>query len=503
MGDIATIAICAAVIVGFICLAVIVARITDRNNPREMTLKGWGKELVLASPARPEVAVPAAMDGPPTTKSIAISSPGVMAENDPEPDSRLNTFWTAGNIKDLEAAWAVFRAGDLYSDGVEFWTTFYYARRMILGDGNGSGELLKLSNANPNWVWPLIELAKSAASQADWAQADRLYEQALARDHEVTPLIYARLIDVAMRRGGYEVAFKRMTDLLAQASAEHKGAVILAMVSAAEGDQFELSRQLLRELAVRYAPTQAARFDMAYAYADKSDTSVIGFRHYARMAGDVLAAPNVGNNLAVLYGQLAHQRLSFSEYESSIAQGNSLSVCNLAHELINAGFLERAEMLLAEHDQYTGHEENRAKVEAKLIAEKKLLDDDRDLVREETTPAFNVFQQFVNDVEQSWLAVGVPTSGRYGDGDGFSVEIDPVGASISLPIGASTYKGTLHLRGPVFEGSVSWSGATILAGAVTRRCILTALSDHRVRLLVLPAGLSTDCPIVLTGRLET
>lgn len=501
MSEIVTIAICAAVIVAAICLTIVVLRVTDRQNPRAFTLKGWGKEMVIAPPnEKVEVAI-VNTDAEPATRALALVSPD-EPEGDAPQESQASALWTTSDLKELQTAWEAFRNEDLFSSNIEFWTTFYYGRRFSLGDGAAPNELQRLSEANQSWVWPLIELAKIAVSQADWNRADQLYEQALARDHDNTPLVYTRMIDVAMRRGGYDAAYQRTIDLLKVAPLKHKGAVVLAMVTAAEGDQYELSRQLMREIAARYSPTQATRFDMAYAYAEKPDTSVIAFRHYAKMAMDGLSAVNVGNNLAVLYGKLGHPRLSIDGYEMSASAGNALSVCNLAHELIDAGFIGRAEQLLGGHASYDGHEENRATVDAKLILAKKTLIENKDAVREDTVPAFNAYQEFVNEVEQSWLTLAPLKAGRYTDGDDFSADISESVAAVSLPIDGASYTGRLVLRGPIYEGTVSLPGATILGG-VTRRCVLTAIPGHRVKILVLHFGISTAVPMTRIASLQS
>lgn len=501
MVEIAKIVMWVAIVLVALFALIALFRLTGKSD-REITWEGLGSKLRLkkALPS-PAAAIALPSDTAATGTDLAGNSPPLT---NTEADVFVS-FWTASSVSELEVAWQGFRAADTYDGKDEFWTSQYVSKKKVLGVEGAFDELKTLSETNPNWVWPLIILSDDALASADWEAAERWLNIARDRKSEDAGIVLGRLVTLEYRARGLDSAIAVGLKLGERASAEDRRAIFETIATEMKGAKDGLSEQVLREFALREGIAKShSQFALAHSYGETTDTSLMALRHYAKLSENPRADVNVDNNMAILYEQFGKRSLSISFYERSIANGNALAACNLALELLENGYLARAEQIMEQFTNFTGIEGRKAAVDAKLAEVRRSMEADRAEVRALTLKPFQQWQEFIIAAKSRVESGEVPVSNgnfRSEDGD-FSAVIVNNSATITCRVRGQEFSGIGMRRGPFWEMMLVMPGQTLLGGA-HRRAILAEVGVDQIACVALPEyGDATDIIIKHAQRLD-
>lgn len=472
MADAATIMICLAVITVAVSLVLVVHRVTDPKSPRTIAAEGFGAKLSVLAPAEQLVST-APEDETPTEETRRPE----LRDAIPEDVNRAPeiAFWTAENARDEEARWVLFQADAAFSQNAEFWTTYHYEKRVQLGVENAVEALEELAIREASWVWPYVALADRASSQSDFGKAEAFLREARRRGGEHQDLVIGRLIAARLDGADFESAVDLARELSVGASSVDRAMIFNALSEAKFADN-SLIQQAFREMSLRARPNNSRRFDVAYAYADSDDTAALSLRHYADLIAENYNLKATENNIGVEYAKLGEGGLTIRQYELAMQHGNALGACNLAHELVKSGFIDRARAVLDEFKDFSGYEENKASAEQKIASAIRVLDSARTKTRDETLSLYGKFQALFTNAEQAWNSgVKKLVEGKVFTDGGATAENVKGGIRVTLSSGEKKLSGLLEVRGPFAEGWITEEGASILSAS--RRRVLLGLTE--------------------------
>jgi hypothetical protein len=172
-------------------------------------------------------------------------------------------------------------------------------------------------------------------------------------------------------------------------------------------------------------------------------------------------------------------------------KGSALAACNLASQLVSAGFVKRAEMVLSSFSDYSGFESNKASTDGELAQAKKNLEDRKKSIRSKTTTNFDAFQTALSELE-AWFYSDEkrPESLRYHNTDPeLDLIVDQNFASASFSLEGVRFEGKLARNGIVYEGLIGQVGSTILS-SVHRRMLLLPAPGHDISAVIFPPSSS-------------
>jgi len=172
-------------------------------------------------------------------------------------------------------------------------------------------------------------------------------------------------------------------------------------------DEYFLS---LSEAYLELCPNEHdVRFSTAFKYYDIGESD-LSLYHYKKLSKH---RPNetVFNNLGVAYSNLGLPAKSVKAYRNSSDQGGTLAMSNLAHKLINEGFLNEAETICNEATQIKDFDKNigGAISQIKGVQEEEKLKEK--VILEKIEPKRDFYSNFgkacleeqINDLKGSWI----------------------------------------------------------------------------------------------------
>ncbi|HHT9146337.1 MAG: hypothetical protein Q7J76_08830 [Candidatus Brocadiaceae bacterium] len=230
--------------------------------------------------------------------------------------------------------------------------SLYYAIRHNFKAADELENLLKLSQDNPEYSQPHYWRGVLLENYHDYEKAYDEFSQAAIKSKDdidktanlckaSTALIKAKKYTQAR-----EIILKRFQEINKNSTREHVELLkTLAKIELAEGKTDRYFS--FCENALKLNPSDAdLRFELASTYS-KYDKHSSSLHHYKILSENV---PNSAkwNNLGVVYSNLELGGKAVAAYLKSKEAGGTTSVGNLAHRLIDAGFLNEARSTLQE-----------------------------------------------------------------------------------------------------------------------------------------------------------
>lgn len=230
--------------------------------------------------------------------------------------------------------------------------SLYYAIRHNFKAADELENLLKLSQDNPEYPQPHYWRGVLLENYHDYEKAYDEFSQAAIKSKDdinktanlckaSTALIKAKKYTQAR-----EIILKRFQEINKNSTREHVELLkTLAKIELAEGKTDRYFS--FCENALKLNPSDAdLRFELANTYS-KYDKHSSSLHHYKILSENV---PNSAkwNNLGVVYSNLELGGKAVAAYLKSKEAGGTTSVGNLAHRLIEAGFLNEARSTLQE-----------------------------------------------------------------------------------------------------------------------------------------------------------
>jgi len=230
--------------------------------------------------------------------------------------------------------------------------SLYYAIRHNFKAADELENLLKLSQDNPEYSQPHYWRGVLLENYHDYDKAYNEFSQAAIKskdDFDKTANLCkasTALIKAKKYTQAREIILKRFQEINKNSTREHVELLkTLAKTELAEGKTDRYFS--FCENALKLNPSDAdLRFELASTYS-KYDKHSSSLHHYKILSETVPNSAN-WNNLGVEYSNLELGGKTVAAYLKSKETGGTTSVGNLAHRLINAGFLNEARSILQE-----------------------------------------------------------------------------------------------------------------------------------------------------------
>lgn len=408
---------------------------------------------------------------------------------DPESENNKFEFVFTKSSSDLQELFDEFKNTDEYKKDRETWDTFLVQRRRDLGLGGGNEELRKLADENLTWTKPLLRLARRVSELGDFSAATEIYKEAESRStDESLPDIKSEQAITIFDQKGAQASTEFIRSLLmdgANPNVISESATIVAKRLKDSGD--EASARILYEIALRHNQSDnSARFDLAHLYGAQYGLETRSFYHYNLLMSRDYSVSAVANNLGILAEEVKKSLVQYSFLEDAIEKQNPLAHSNLANELIGAGFVKRAEIVLDATSSLQGFEENAAASKVKLLSAARQSTEEREAMRTLAAAENRKFQRLFGEALEWWQSLApASASGTAFTADGHNLEIIDGAVKVSVTVSTEGFSGSLKKAGFVYSGTVYQNSKSLMT-AESRNVFAAQISASVFQVLVSP-----------------
>lgn len=217
-----------------------------------------------------------------------------------------------------------------------------------------ANELQQLIQKYPESPLPVANLARVYADSGNHARAAELYTRASELAEPADRLRYnLKACQQKYKIGEYEEAEAQLNSLLEEHDSHSQISDIeeeLGKLFQEKGDEAEALKHF--EKAVKYNPDKRRlRFRMAYDYSELGDHERALY-HYKVLNELNPDRGGVLNNLGVVYRDLEMPIKAVECFKRSAEKGRTIAMGNLAHLLIDRGFVEEAERWITKAQEH-------------------------------------------------------------------------------------------------------------------------------------------------------
>lgn len=379
-------------------------------------------------------------------------------------------YLRAKTISDLDIAWDAFTKECLTEEAPEFWHTENLRRRADLGAERGRDALRDLAAAQPTWAHPHSTLLNWAIDDHDIEAANRHFAEGLKRSSSPQfGHVLSAGITLRFKTDGKEAALQLACEWSKADLTEaiRAGAfVTLADLLKESGDADGYRTAL--EFANLIQPSIDDRlFKLAYAYADAGRGWAPAVYHYQRLVGSEDDGPVSRNNVGIIYADL-DKAVAVQTYEAAARDGDKYASANLAHLLINDGYIAIAQKLLAEVDDPGAAAENHAAAKKAVLTARRHTEDKLEEItakaKAEVEPLKASFAAALRNRQQADFVV---PAGPYASADhNVLAVINDESALCQLRVGNLVYTGNLQNQATCFAGYLSVKGSSLLGSEI-------------------------------------
>lgn len=413
--------------------------------------------------------------------------------------SYLHQFITAKTEEELERAYSLYQSsGEKASDGGEFWKTFRVVKRRDFGVADEERELSVLAEQNCGWVWPLIYLIRRYVRLQDIESAERTLAQALARKSEDGhKWVLQEAVKLHYKLHGLTNALEFIRNQLLEGVTDDHTKIMfgsLAEIASISDDPFSFAVPREISLCFEAKPT-GAKFDLAYAYGNNGYFALPAYQHYKEILEQSEEWSSSPNNMGVIL-HAVDLRAEVDLFERARKLGSRVAVANLANKLVDAGFLNAAEDLLANAPEGSDAEENI------VVAKNNLL-----RARREMTKAKEKFQDFVVNEIGRYRSV-IMEAFRYMKQAGFGIAaggyenpdhtlqliVETDRCRCRLKMDDKTLQGDLNLKPMCYDGFVMTTTGGLL-NSLTVQITVFSVGEGKLKAVLWPSRTSTDAPL--------
>lgn len=485
-----------AIVIAAICFLVVIFKITSNKGSMKIGVKDW---INFETDPSDSQKISNEKVGTPENESLASPSSDkeIDANEDETPASSVEGathFIFAENVEGLESSFEIFRNTDSFKNDPDFWHSTYVDKRREMGVGDEEVELRQLAEANPEWVWPLIYLIRRYVRLHEAGKAEDCLQQAMGRSSEENARFVLREgIAYYAKLFGFERAFQFFVQNIQEKIPDRDVAAMLrSLVKFAPSDDI-FETIIYKEIASSLDFDKEELFDIAYAYGEVADLKIVSFERYRELYWKDKDYISAANNMGVI---ITDDRAVESEYfEKAISTGDPIAHANLSRNLASAGYVARAEKLLADapsENLSSEAESALADAKAKVGTARKKLDEDLGKLEEharnqDAKYKSLIFAAFAYLKEFSGFEIeGLFLSKDHEIGIFGGAEV-----RAGMKVGDERYFGSLESKGLCYEGTIRRKGATILDFS-DRRIVAARVSIDEVRVLLFPNGFGLD-----------
>lgn len=466
-----------------------------------------------SSSAQPVIAEPTALDhsiNPAAPETVVLpheaepqSLPASdVAEVEKAEDESSKEEWTtfmayfdAKTLTALDDAFSGFEP-TVSDESVEFWKTDYIRRREALGVDRGREAMRDLATANPGWAMP-------HAVMLEWALAD--HDVQSARTHLAAGLakvnspqfghVLSAGTSLLYRHDSRQAAFEFACEWSKADLPERiRAGSFQTLAEALKKDGDVEGYRIALEFAIAIQPTYETRiFSAAYSYADNGSHWLAAIWNYQKVIGPEGDGVIARNNLAIITVQLA-RAVGIEGYERASAEGDPYAAANLAHLLIDDGYLSLAEKVLNEVDSPGQAAENHASARTALYAAKRVRQEKSEEIEMLARSATEGYRASVASSLRSRQDGLTRVNGIFASDDRRAlIQLTDATALVRLRLGSAEHEGSLRDQATCYAGWIGTKGSGIL-GSLVNEYTLIVETDNTVRLFQWPNSVSiTQC----------
>ena len=225
----------------------------------------------------------------------------------------------------------------------------WFRLRMRLNE-SVEGELLALTESNPNWYFPYSLLARLYFDVEAIEQANKYWQEAFNRAHDDNKKREAHYFkaEIVAQSEGEKKALEYLQGVEPNAEwKDSKDYLFRKMADYQEKLGDKISQQLMLEKSLELNPTDSdLRFNLAFSYAEDRRTYLLAVYHYNLLLKQDPQNTSALNNLALLYEKLGDMAEHDKLLSLAIKYGSSHAKGNYIIDLLEKGFVSEAERLL-------------------------------------------------------------------------------------------------------------------------------------------------------------
>lgn len=249
------------------------------------------------------------------------------------------------------------------------------------------------------------------------------------------------------------------------------------------------------EFASSVQPKNEVRtFSLAYSYAETNIRWASAIWHYRKCLDDKDDGPIARNNLGILYARL-DKAVAIQTYELASNDGDKYAAANIAHLLIEDGYVSLAENLLDAVEDPGNAAELHAGARKALLAEKRRIDTKLEEIAKAANANCDLYQASLAAALRN-IQRGEPATvvGFFSSADrSVTLETDGDKARCHLRDGEAVFDGSLQNEVTCFAGFMSRSGGSILGADVSQFTLINE-GNGTLRLFRWPRSVSLSTP---------
>lgn len=430
---------------------------------------------------------------PPPKAEVLIQEseePEIETVSGPD-ESSEKPFYFTKEKNDIVALFEEFKESDSFSNDPEFWSTIFLDRKHELGLIVDDDEYEKLATENPNWIWPLLSLLNRCITRSEYVRGEDYLRSASLRENSNNRIhILVRGVHLYQRWKGDDGAYSYIRSEISNSNSNtYISSALRALRDRVTEESSLYDYTYLSEKSTQLNPSDIDdRFSLAYRYGEHDHMLNMSYTSYASLHVDDEKQAGALNNIAVIFGNISKNDAINIHYLERAQSSYSMSKANLAHRLIGAGFLDRAEILLSEIEVAGEASERKASAEAALHKARKKLQTEKDAFERLSAANTRLYRKAINLSYSSWISRGENfiSDGIYSSDD-IEVAVQNDIIAIRLEVDGVKMSGAINRQGIAYTGDLRADGSSILSGS---RKIVAAPDGENLLIYIWPNNVS-------------
>lgn len=417
--------------------------------------------------------------------------PEEKEKEDAQTQSR-DTFWqyiSASSLTQLDASYELFMSG-VGAENVEFWRTDYLSRREKFGADRGREAMRELAAEQPTWAYPHAVMLNWAFDDHDFSGAQQHLDVGLTKmQSQHFGHVLSAGVKLMFRMQGKHMALRfacewSKADLTDSIRAGIFVTLAEILKEAGDADGYRVALEFASSL----QPSNDSRtFNLAYSYAETRTRWAPAIYNYQKLVSASDDGPVSRNNVGIIYADI-DKALAVQTYEIASRDGDKYASANLAHLLIEDGYISIAQSLLDSVENPGNAAENHASAKTAALAAKRRVEEKlkeiTEAVKTDVLPykaslaaAFRSLQSGRTEIVRGYFASSDRNVIALIDGDK---------ALCQLRIANVVFDGQLQNQATCFAGFMSTKGGTLLTSETAQFSLINE-GDGVIRLFRWPA----------------
>lgn len=383
------------------------------------------------------------------------------------------TFWNylrAKTLADLDASFEPFIQSGVIADALEYWRTDYLERRAGFGADGGRDAMRELVAEQPAWAYPHAVLINWAFDDHDMEGARQHLDAGLTKTQsQQFGHVLSAGVKLIFKTEGKQAALRFACEWSRAGLTEtiRAGVFVTLAEFLKEAGDLEGYRISL-EFASSLQPSNDSRtFSLAYSYAETKNRWAPAIYHYQKLVSAQGEGPMARNNVGIAYADI-DKAVAIQSYEAAARDGDKYASANLAHMLLEDGYVSIAQKLLDSVEDPGNAAENHASGKAAALVAKRRAEDKLKEITEVTRANVEPYKASLAAAFRSLQrGEAAPVMGWFASQDRNVIAIiEGDRALCQLRIGHLVYDGPLQNQATCFAGWMSTKGGTILTSEV-------------------------------------